>query len=218
MTKRAYGKEDKQVRRGDILASARRLFASGSGELPAVADIAVAAGLAKGTVYLYFATKEAIFAALIVEGWKGVLDEVDAVFRSDCSRPEKLASFLKRTVAYMATNRELLRLDALGHGVVERNLEPQTLRSFKSALTQRLLESGAVMEAAMELPPGRGVQLLMRTYALTRGLWQSLSAEQERPSGIPGVFQHMNFSQELTEALVEYWRGALADSPSSVSQ
>lgn len=207
MAKRAYGREDKQVRREEILAAARRLFASGSGELPAVGDIAVAAGLAKGTVYLYFATKEAIFADLILEGWKGVLDEVDGVFRSDISGPDKVAAFVARTVAYMATNRELLRLDALGHGVVERNLEPETLRSFKSALTQRLLDSGAVMEAAMDLPPGRGVQLLMRTYALTRGLWQSLNTEAERPSG---VFQHTDFRQELTEALREYWRGALA--------
>ena len=70
----------------------------------------------------------------------------------------------------------------------------------------------------MELPPGRGVQLLMRTYALTRGLYQSLSAEQERPSGIPGVFQHTNFSHELTEAFLRYWRGALADTLSFGSQ
>ncbi len=218
MAKRAYGKEDKQVRREEILAAARRLFASGSGELPAVADIAVAAGLAKGTVYLYFATKEAIFAALILEGWNGVLDEVDRVFRSDSSGPDKVARFLKRTVAYMVTDRELLRLDALGHGVVERNLELETLHSFKSALTQRLLESGAVLEKAMDLPPGRGVQLLIRTYALTRGLWQSLNTEPKRPSGIPSVFQRMDFTQELTEALVEYWRGALAETHGFVSQ
>ncbi len=213
MAKRAYGREDKQARREAILAAARQLFASGSGDLPAVADIAVAAGLAKGTVYLYFATREAIFAALIIEGWCGVLREVDEVFRGDKPRPDMVREFLGRSVAYLIANRDLLRLDALGHGVVERNLGPEALHSFKGALNQRLLESGTILAAALDLPPARGVQLLMRTYALTRGLWQSIGNAAETRDSSHSPLPPTGFKQELSEALAEYWRGALADTP-----
>jgi AcrR family transcriptional regulator len=205
VTKRAYGLEDKQVRREDILDAARRLFAAGTGDLPAVADIAAAAGLAKGTVYLYFSTREAIFAELLLEGWGALVRELGEAFGNSVSGPEKVSRFLSRLVAYMDHHPELLRLDALGHGVVERNLEPKTLLDFKSTLNERLMGGGAVVEVALDLPPGRGVQLLMRTYALTRGLWQAMGSD--------GVPIKVDFTQELAEALDEYWRGALADTP-----
>ena len=69
MGKRAYGSQDKLARRHDILEAARRLFHRGGGELPSVARIAEAAGLAKGTIYLYFETREAIYADLLLQGW-----------------------------------------------------------------------------------------------------------------------------------------------------
>ena len=34
------------------------------------------------------------------------------------------------------------------------------------------------MDAPLGLTPGRGVQVLMRTYAFTRGLWQSLGDQE----------------------------------------
>jgi AcrR family transcriptional regulator len=209
VAKRAYGVEDKQLRRAHILATARELFAAGTGDLPAVADIAAAAGLAKGTVYLYFETREAIFADLLLDGWAAVLRELDASFGSGISRTDKVPTFLSRVVTYMDRHPELLRLDALGYGVVERNLKPEALRLFKSTLTERLLRSGVVVERALDLPAGRGIQLLMRTYALTRGLWQSISGDVQGHGTIDGVQLKTKFRQELAEALAEYWRGAL---------
>ena len=210
MAKRAYGLEDKQVRREDILDAARRLFDAGTGDLPAVADIAAAAGLAKGTVYLYFATREAIFAELLLDGWAAMLRELDEAFGNGGSGSKKVSTFLRRLVAHVDRHPELLRLDALAQGVVERNLEPQTLRVFKSTLTERLMKRGTVVEAALDLPPGRGVQLLMRTYALTRGLWQAIGPDAHGPIEAGCAPPHADFKQELAEALVEYWRGALA--------
>ena len=70
MAKRAHATADKDLRRQAILQAAGRLFVAGGGELPSVAEVAVAAGLAKGTVYLYFGTKGAIFAAIFA-GWLG---------------------------------------------------------------------------------------------------------------------------------------------------
>lgn len=51
-------------RRADILAAAVKVFASKGVSNATVSDIASAAGVAKGTFYLYFESKEALLAAL----------------------------------------------------------------------------------------------------------------------------------------------------------
>lgn len=52
-------------RREAILQAAADLFASSGYHTTTVADIAQAAGIAPGTVYLYFENKRAVFAALV---------------------------------------------------------------------------------------------------------------------------------------------------------
>ena len=206
--RRAYGIEDKKVRQAEILAAARRLFMDMSGELPSVASIAAAAGLAKGTVYLYFGTKEAIFADLLLAGWTEVLKEVAEVFDAPAYGDAQMSDFVTRYTGYLKSHPELLRLDALGHEI-ERNLEPATLRAFKRDLNERLASAGIAMERALGLPSTRGTQVLMRIYAFTRGLWLTLgngtglAAEEASTSGA-------DFASELADALGEYWRGILA--------
>jgi AcrR family transcriptional regulator len=209
MAKRAYGREDKAERRDVILMAAAKLFRAGRGDLPSVATIADGAGLAKGTVYLYFRTKEAIFAALLLRGWSEVVDLLEANFVDrTASGHDPVSAFLAAYVAHLDARPDLLRLDAL-RGTLERNLEPQTLTDFKQAFLARLTAGGERIEQALDLTPGRGVQLLLRTHALTVGLWQSMGAESSSESAASAApFQH-GFQTELAEALVEYWRGAL---------
>lgn len=210
MARRAYAAEDKDARRQAILQAAGTLFVAGGGELPSVAQIAVAAGLAKGTVYLYFRTKGAIFASILQDGWGEVIDDLEQTFRPESgAQADKVAAFLSSYVSYVECHPELLQLDSLGHGVLEHNLELETLLAFKQALLDRLRAGGTVLEEALGLPQGRGLQLLERTYAMTRGLWQSfdLSPASAREPPIP---YRRGFGTELLDALSEYWRGALA--------
>ena len=213
MARRAYAAEDKDVRRQVILKVAGDLFLSGAGDLPAVAEVAVAAGLAKGTVYLYFPTKGAIFAAILQDGWGEVLDHMEHTFRAaGGERSDKVSAFLASYVTYVEQHPELLQLDALGHAVLERNMGPDILLAFKQGLLRRLTAGGAVLENALALPAGRGIKLLERTYAMTRGLWQSFDLPR---SGTESTFvsAQTNFRGELLEALTEYWTGALAGLP-----
>ena len=213
MVRHAIDPGSKQVRRAAILAAAGSLFDVGDGSLPSAAEIAVAAGLAKGTVYLYFRTKEEIFAALLLEGWGDVLGEIVEAFQdAKGSRAAKIATFLDTYLRQLDRRPALLRLDALGYGVLERNMDPAELRTFKLALLERLTSVGAVVDRVLGLPHGRGLRLLTRTYALTRGLWQSLQPGRHGEVASDPAFAllYPDLGRELREALAEYWRGALA--------
>ena len=210
----AHALEDKAARRAAILQAANALFAAGEGRLPTAAEIASAAGLAKGTVYLYFRTKEEIFSALLLEGWSAVMQESQALLQTKKgTRATKVNAFLTTLVAHLEDHPELLRLDALGYGVLERNMLSDALAAHKADYTMRLEKTGCVIDEALGIPEGRGVQLLMRTYALTRGLWQSYQHTEEillRGVVLSQKLVANPFGIELREALTEYWRGALS--------
>ena len=213
MVRWAYGIEDKAERRRDILKAAADLFITGPGDLPTAAQVAAAAGLAKGTVYLYFRTKEAIFSALLSEAWDEALALVAQAFQPSAGPgAARVAVFLSSFTQHIKAHPQLLRLDALGYGVLKVKLEPAVLAAFKASSHARLAASGAVLERALDLPPGRGAQLLMRTYSMTRGLWQSFD-ESMPPDTAPSQLSEDDFVRDLEDALSEYWRGALAAPP-----
>lgn len=212
MKLRALSSDDKATRRGAILSAARTLLISDSRQLPSAARIAEASGLAKGTVYLYFRTKEEIFVSLLAEDFAGLLNEIQLFF-DDQWQSQGVADLISRLAAYLNAYPELLRLDAMAYSVLEQNLSEQYLRDFKLALTQRLVAAGATLDQELGLSSGRGVTLLMRTYALIRGLWQSL----DHPPGLRALLAEPvfapirpDFQTEMVAALDEYWRGALS--------
>lgn len=212
MTRRARDEDAKQARRADILLAARRLYLADDRQLPSVARIAEASGLAKGTVYLYFATKEEIFIALLDEEFASLLEAIGAAFQPGAAPAEQVGTLIAAMVDYLEAHPEFLRLDALAYGVLEQNLPQDVVRAFKLNLTRRLTLAGQLLDAALGLPAGRGTQLLLRSYALIRGLWQTLDyPEPLRALLADPAFAVIRppFREELAASLGEYWRGAL---------
>lgn len=210
MATRAQDHTAKEARRNTILQAARRLFVQDPHQLPSASRIAQEAGLAKGTVYLYFTTKEEIFLALLGEEFGGLLAEITAIFAQS---PVRIDVFIQRYTAYLVGHPEFLRLDALSHSVLEQNLEPERLREFKLALVHAASEAGAQVDAALGLAGGSGLNLLLRTYSITKGLWQSLDYPPPLQLLLAdAVFAPLRpaFETELLATLDAYWRGALA--------
>ena len=155
MARRAIGSEEKQARRAAILRAARELFSGDAGSLPTAAEIAAATGLAKGTLYLYFQTKEEIFATLLLEGWRSALEAAHSIFQpTQGERAEKVAAFIAGLVGHLEHHPELLRLDALGSGVLEQNMTPDALRRFKQDFTGHLVRAGSSIDRSLHLPGG----------------------------------------------------------------
>jgi AcrR family transcriptional regulator len=206
VAKHAFAPEDKQARRQVILTAACRLFVSGDGRLPSAAQIAIEANLAKGNVYLYFRTKEEIFANLLFHECHLGLNEIEGLFRHAKGKQEaKIKRFISTYVDSLFKHPELLWLERICQGVVQQNLLPDKLRELQNQFSARQSEVAAVLERALKLNKGKGNKLLTRTFALTRGLWQigvtsKLTAVLQPPDKA--------FKVELTEALSEYWKGA----------
>ncbi len=74
----------------------------------------------------------------------------------------------------------LLRLDGLGYGVLEKDMEQEALRARKREPTVRLVLAGLAIDSSLRVPDGRGVQLLMRAYALTVGCGSRMSMRSSR--------------------------------------
>jgi AcrR family transcriptional regulator len=212
MARHAHALEDKLARRREILDAARHLFGAGAGDLPGVSEIAAAAGLAKGTLYLYFRTREEIFCELIVELWLDMLGEIGAVFETAKGpRTAIVAAHIDHLSGYLERFPEILRLDSLAYSL-ERNVDPHVRHEQNLRFAACVEAVGARADNALRLPPGRGVQILMRSYALMRGLWQMTHHQQRSGVAVDPVLAPLfpAFAPTLRQALEEYWRGALA--------
>src|SRR5690242_18466094 len=67
-----------ETRRSDIISAALRLFAAKGFAATRLDDVAEAAGIAKGTVYLYFETKEELFRDVVRQELLPTLDRFEA--------------------------------------------------------------------------------------------------------------------------------------------
>ncbi|MBB6037570.1 TetR/AcrR family transcriptional regulator [Phytomonospora endophytica] len=93
--------EQASPKAGRILDSARELALRHGVHKVTIAEIAAAAGVGKGTVYLYWETKEDLFVGLIAREVLAWLDDVGGRFDADRSLvlPRRFAPMLLRTTA-----------------------------------------------------------------------------------------------------------------------
>ena len=170
--RRARDEESKQDRRAAILDAAGALFAESAYAAVGMQAVAERVGVVKGTLYLYFPTKEALFLALLQRQLTSWFDDVDgrlaALGPTDDAGP--VAALF---CASLASRPALIRLLALLHGVLEHNVGDDAVLAFKRFLLDRLARTGAAIERCRPpLTPGQGMRWLLRLHALVIGLGQ----------------------------------------------
>lgn len=211
MGKRAVSPAAKADRREGILSVAADAFDRVGFNDTSMAWLASRCGLAKGTLYLYFPTKEALFLAVYVA-------ELDAWFdgfnrRLAGAARGKSTQLAGLMVDALAERPRLPALAAILHTVLEHNIGDEEALAFKRHLFERVAETGAALETATDfLLPGDGARLLLRFHALVIGCWQAATPAPvarrilERDEFAPW---RIDFSEELENTLVlllEGWR------------
>jgi len=86
MKQRARGDEDKAERVGAILAAGRELWSRSSWNDFTVGAVAERAGIVKGTVYLYFPSKERLLLAVFECLLEEYFDDVDRALEKQRGR------------------------------------------------------------------------------------------------------------------------------------
>lgn len=205
---RAVAPEAKSERRAAILAAAEALLERHPEAGFAVGDIARHAGLAKGTVYLYFGSREEILLAV----HDAQLDELFQGMEAVLARPRVGAGHVARAVlGFLGRRAEFFRLATSCHGAFEDSVPAAAKRAHREAVAARLTMLGSRIEALHpRMRPGEGLRLLMNCYALMLGLWQ-LSASPLRVdagAAAPAALQ-IDFEKQLAAALTDLWNAAV---------
>jgi len=175
IAKRARSAEQKVERRQEILAAAAALYQAKPYDAITMDAVAAKAGMAKGTVFLYFPTKEALFFQMTFDAFSAWFDDMERVFSGLATAKRRLAvpEFLSQLGAVQQRHHLLSQLMAISHSVFERNIGYDQALAFKQMTARRLQAVGGLMEQALGfLRPGQGVQLLMWMYAMVIGFVQ----------------------------------------------
>lgn len=171
--RRARSDEDKEERRAQILATALRMYVENpSFAAFTMSALATEAGLAKGTLYLYFRTKEALFLALLERMLAEWFDEVERSTARGAG-PWAADQAAEVLLGSVRGRRTLLRLLTIMATILEHNVAFETALEFKRALHERAAVVGARLEARLPwLAAGEGGRILVYLHALVVGLWQ----------------------------------------------
>ena len=208
---RARREEDKDERRRALLDAARSLFEEQSYSHVKIAEVAARAGFAKGTVFVYYPTKEALFLALCehhLGEWMGALES-----ELEGTRARMSAARTARMIAgSLVAKPTLVRLLALLGSVLEQEADVTTIAAFKTKLVEGIARSGALLERKLAiLPSGGGAHLLVRTYALVVGLHSlcepSSNARRAIDENPHLAALRFDFESELESALLLILRG-----------
>ncbi len=169
---RATRKPQKAQRRQEIMTAAWELFQHQPYEAVNMNDVAQQVGVAKGTLYLYFETKESLFLAILheqFEQWFGVVDERLVAHPA----PISTAALADLLAVALAERPSLTRLFALLHLILEQNSQYGAVLAFKRMLRERVGGTAVLIEQAMPfMAAGQGATFLLNVYALLLGIQQ----------------------------------------------
>jgi AcrR family transcriptional regulator len=205
LKQRARREEDKQQRREHILKAARSLLERSPRLDTTIAEVAERAGVAKGTLFLYFATREALELAVLEQELDAWFEDLDRELEAE-DKPwtvERLAASLTASVLLRKLMARLLvRLEA----ALEHDAPAEQVAQFRRRLLDRTLRTGAAIERRLRLPASRslGARMLTAARALLVGLWaqSDLSPAASRVASEPAMAPiRVDFERDFERSL-----------------
>ena len=218
---RAVDSQDREQRRNAILDAAEALFARSADRDLSMAQVAIGAGLAKGTLYLYFDSKEVLLLSLHERRVKAFFAELcGALDRSSEFGFSDMAAIVRR---HMTEEPLYMALGAIAMAFMDQQIVPGALQTLSDRIAAWLIEAGSKLERKLGgLPDGEGVRMLVHGYAVIVGLWHLLTV---RSSAASAAAKHalgtINYPDEAELALARLWTATLsaaAHAQSAVAQ
>ncbi len=173
--KRARNDNEKLSRREDILGAAAALFEENSFRNVTMAALAEKAKIAKGTVFLYFKTKESVYLTLLeqmLDAWaQEMLEELPRLSGGFATTQRALA--LVTSSFSSPGGHTMMRLLGILEPILMQNVPRDRLASFRSALTGHVELVGKALEKTEPaLEPGAGSRLVLEMLGAAIGIAQ----------------------------------------------
>jgi AcrR family transcriptional regulator len=178
-------KEASAKRRSGILQAARAVFARQGYAKTVVEDIAAQAGIGKGTLYLYFPSKEQIYFAALLEDARRLNAETRSAMAHASTWREAVAAYLLVRLRYVEEHGDFLRIFLTELRSMFLRGRPLNIELF------HLVEEGeaqlaqvfAAAAARREIRPVDPESAATTVSDVTRGLMERRLREWGRPLG-----------------------------------
>jgi TetR/AcrR family fatty acid metabolism transcriptional regulator len=112
-----------------ILAAARAVFVKHGFERARMAEIAKRAGVAEGTIYIYYKTKNDLLQAVVLQFWDGITDGAAKAVDPKAGTFEQLRALADHHLTLMIRDREFIELE-----VILRNSKTEPIASERTTM------------------------------------------------------------------------------------
>ncbi len=175
--KRAISEYQKLHRKQVILETAFNLFIHNEYQDISMDLVAKKAKLAKGTLYLYFKSKEELFFSLKIMEYHHWFDEIEKKIKNLSKRPaskqERIKKFSNFITKSFEQRKNLIRLIIIVHHTLEKNINEELVLNLNQQIGNRLLQLGAQLENLFSfLNPSDGARLVFYIKTIALGMYQ----------------------------------------------
>ena len=181
LKRRAVTDAQKQFRRQEILDGARAYFEAAGYEGFTMTQLATRLGIVKGTLYLYFPTKEAIILALYARALEDWCEVMKVKLASPIAGDDFIQLFYDATINDPILIPILTRLEH----VIEHNVSVELLIDSKRHFQACLNSIADKIQIALDLPVNAARELIMTLGVLLSGAAQSDQGPELAEEALP---------------------------------
>jgi TetR/AcrR family fatty acid metabolism transcriptional regulator len=139
-----------EYRTSELLEAARTVFSKKGFHDATIDDVAHEAGVAKGTVYLYFKSKQEIYLSALRDGIELLIHEMRTEAAAAESAETKLRKLIATKIAYFDKHRDFFRIFQSELGRMEKTMaECKDLYFEQAQIIEEVLKQG-IKEGALQ--------------------------------------------------------------------
>jgi AcrR family transcriptional regulator len=189
-----------EFREAEILEAARKIFGEHGYAAATVDLIAAEAGVAKGTIYLYYESKDAIFWAALTSRFRQMYEQARGEIAAQATTREKIRAALRVRFAFFKSDEQFLKMYVTEFGALCR-LQGGPMQALYREAAEHL--AGVLSEgvAAGELRPMNTLAAAMALMELVKGMFAM------RFTGMPGDDPGFDGEQFVFDL---FWNGVAA--------
>lgn len=205
--------QEKEAKKQLIAAAASKLFQKNDFNKISMARIARESGVAKGTLFNYFKTKESIFMYLLLSGYQDYLKDVLLRFQAaeNITTWAAFSSFLLEQNHLLISERpDLLRLNALRGPILETAADKEQTLLGRKKLYQVNHQLGQDIAKRINiLDDKQASHLFIIQSAIISGLMNMMNLDEFHHDQLPVDFKgfQIDLEQEANQLMLFYLQG-----------